>query len=323
MLSYACRRAAASLLLLYLVLTATFFLVHVAPGEPGVLFENPHISAEQRQKMRSTLGLDRPVGEQYVRWFGAALRGEWGYSIQLRRPAFGVLWERLPATAVLVFAGVFVEHLLGLTLGIWAGRRPGGRVDRATRWFAMVAWATPGFVIGILMIEVFAVRLGLFPPQQMSSDGARNLPFWGRTLDLLHHLALPALTLGLIRAGVVIRFVRNGLLEVLGKDFVRTARAKGLSPRRILWVHALPNAVGPLIQRLGVSLPLLLSGSLVLEVVFSWPGLGTAVFSAVLQRDYPVILAATAFSATLVVLGSLAADLAHAWLDPRVRDRLG
>ncbi|MEO1368056.1 MAG: ABC transporter permease [Acidobacteriota bacterium] len=186
---------------------------------------------------------------------------------------------------------------------------------------ALTLHAMPAFVLGLLTVEWLAIRAPIFPPQHMTSVDHHSLSPLGRVLDIAHHLALPALVLALVRMGAVVRFVRNGLLDVLGRDFVRTARAKGLPQWRVLWIHALPNTLGPLIQRLGVSLPALLSGTVVLEVVFAWPGLGTAVYTAILQRDYPVVLAATALSGVLVLAGSFLADLAHAWLDPRVRDR--
>ena len=173
-----------------------------------------------------------------------------------------------------------------------------------------------------MLIELFAVQLPLFPAQQMmSADAATKGPV-GKVFDLAAHLALPALALGLVRCGPTLRFLRNSLLDVLDQDYIRTARVKGLSERRVLWVHAVPNAVAPIIQRLGVSLPILLSSTLVLEIIFAWPGLGSTIYAAILQRDYPVVLGSTAMSALLVLAGSLAADLAHAWVDPRVRDHV-
>lgn len=316
------RRLASATVLFFLVLTATFFFIQAVPGEPSRLYENPQVSAETRAEIRAAYGLDRPLPEQYVRWLGSVLRGDLGVSFSARRPVFDVLVERLPATVLLVAAGVGLELLLGFSLAVAAARRPGGRLDRAARWLSVLLYSTPVFVVGILLIELFAVRLPLFPAQQMLSAGAASKGFFGQALDLASHLVLPALTLGLVRCGPTLRFLRNSLLDVLEQDYIRTARVKGLSERRVLWVHAVPNAVAPIIQRLGISLPLLLSSTLVLEIVFSWPGLGTAIYAAIFQRDYPVVLGATALSAVLVVAGSLAADLAHAWVDPRVRDHV-
>ncbi len=319
MLRFTLRRLGASALLLFLVLTATFFLIQIAPGEPTRLFDNPRISAERRQELRRVYGLDQPLGRQYVTWMGSVLRGDWGSSISFGRPAFEVLLEKMPNTCLLVAAAIVVEHTLGFFLGLLAAARAGSLVDRQIRVLSLVLYSVPIFWFAMLAIELLTIRWGLFPTNQMRSDGARLLSPFEQAIDVLHHLALPALILGIARCGAVVRFVRNGLLDVLSQDYIRTARAKGLSPARVLWVHALPNALIPLVQRFGMALPIMLSGSLIIEVIFSWPGVGYAVFQAIMQRDYPVIMASTAMSGALVVLGNLLADLLQAWLDPRVR----
>ncbi len=319
MLAFTLRRFGAALLLLYLVLTATFFFVHISPGEPSSLLQSPRISVEQRQEMRRALGLDQPLGRQYLSFLGSAARGEWGFSFTSGRPAAEVLAEKMPNTLLLVAGTVAVEYGLGLALGLAAAARAGSRFDRLIRVISLCFWAMPSFWLALMAVEVFTVQWPIFPSTQMTSDDARHLPPLGQALDVLHHLALPALVLGTLRSGAVTRFVRNGLLEILGQDFIRTARAKGLSPARVLWVHALRNAVIPVVQRFGVSLPMLLSGTVIIEVIFAWPGIGQTVYWAMLQRDYPLILAATTLTGVLVVLGNLAADLLQAWLDPRVR----
>jgi len=309
-------------LLLFLVLTATFFFIQAVPGEPSRLYQNPQISQESKAQIRAAYGLDRPLPEQYFRWLGSVVRGDLGVSFSARRPVFDVLVERLPATLVLVLAGVGVELLIGFGVAVGVARHPGGRLDRLARWVSVAFYSVPIFVLGIVLIEIFAVQLRWFPAQQMLSADAAHMGPIGQALDLLSHLVLPALTLGLLRCGPTLRFLRNHLLEVLEQDYIRTARVKGLSEARVLWLHALPNAVAPIVQRLGVSLPLLLSSTLVLEIVFSWPGMGNTIYGAIFQRDYPVVLGSTAMAAVLVVAGSLAADLVYAWIDPRVRDRV-
>lgn len=319
MLAFCLRRLGSAVILLLLVLTATFFFIHITPGEPAALYSNPRMSEEQRQQMRSVLGLDQPLGRQYVVWMGAMLRGDWGVSLSTGRPAADMLWEKLPNTCLLVAGALVVEYSLGILLGVVAAARAGSRLDEWIRMVSLVCWATPYFWLALLAIELFSVRWPLFPINQMTSDGARLLPPLQRALDVLHHLALPALTSGLVRCGPVGRFLRNGLLDVKGQDYIRTAHAKGLSPARVLCVHGLRNAVIPVIQRLGYSLPILLSGTLIVEVIFAWPGVGQVTYWAILQRDYPVVLATTTLTAALVVLGTLLADLLHAWIDPRVR----
>ena len=316
---FALRRLGSSLLLLLLVLSFTFVFVRLAPGGPEALYIDPRITPEQREVIRARLGLDRPLLEQYGTWLSAALRGDFGVSFNAQRPALDVILEKMPATLMLALAATLIEHGLGLLLGLIAARRAGQPVDHAIRTVSLVLFSVPAFWLALLAVQALAVQWPLFPPGQMTSNGAASLPWPQRVLDLLHHLALPALVLGVARCGAVVRFCRNGLLETLGQDFVRTARAKGLTESQVLWRHALPNALVPLIQRFGVALPIMLSGALVIEFVFSWPGVGNASYVAILQRDYPVVLASTAVNASVVILGSLLADLLHAALDPRVR----
>ncbi len=322
MAHYILRRLGVALLLLWVVLTTTFFLLHIAPGEPTLLFEDPRIGAEQRQRLRDFYGLDEPIGTQYAIWLGKVVRGDWGTSITQQRSAARVLADRFPATVLLAAAVLLLEYGLGIALGVWAAGRAGSWWDHQIRIFSMFVFTVPVFWLALLAIEVLGVRWQLFPVQQMSSDAAADLSLAGRLLDVAHHLILPAAVLGLGRCGAVMRFVRNGLLEVLQQDYIRTATAIGLGRRRILWVHALKNAVGPLVQRFGLTLPGLLSGTVVIEVIFSWPGVGSATFNALSERDYPVVLAATGFSGALVVLSTLATDLIHAVIDPRVRHRV-
>ncbi|MEM7582973.1 MAG: ABC transporter permease [Acidobacteriota bacterium] len=322
MLRFVLRRLGSSVLLLFFVLTATFFLIHLAPGEPLRLFDNPRMSEDKRDELRQLYGLDRPVAEQYLDWLAAVLRGDWGYSLSFERPTFDILMERLPNTALLVLAAVTIEHVLGVLLGLLAAMRAGTFIDRQIRIVSLLLFSVPIFCLALLAIELLAVRWAIFPINQMRSDGADQWPPLAQLIDLLHHLALPSLVLGIARCGAVVRFVRNGLLEVLRQDYIRTAYAKGLTTGRVLCVHALRNSLIPLVQRFGVALPILLSGSLIVEVLFSWPGLGQTSVQAIQQRDYPMVLATTALSGCMVVVGNLLADLLQAWLDPRVRDAI-
>lgn len=315
---YALTRLAGSALLLWVILTAAFFLIHAAPGEP-IWLQSPDLKPEAAARLRDLYGLARPLPLQYLHWMGAVLRGDWGSSFASARPAMGLVFERLPASLLLAGAVIVLEHLAGILLGTWAAVRAGSPLDRLLRALALLANAFPVFVLALLLIELFAVRWPVLPPQQMMSLGAESWPWPQRLADLARHLALPAAVFAAVRFGGIFRFVRNGLLDVLGSDHVRLARSIGIGERRILWRFALAHTFGPLIQRLGVALPMLLSGTLILEVIFSWPGLGWLFYTAFLQRDYPVLLAATAFSALLVVLGNWAADVVAALVDPRVR----
>lgn len=314
-------RLAGATLLLFLVLTTTFFLVHLAPGDPGSLLMDDQAPREASERLRRVYGLDQPLPVQYVTWLGSVVRGDWGVSFLYGRPVLGLLLESLGPTALLACAALLVQYLVGLTLGVAAARHRGRAADAAIRVTSLLFYSMPVFWFGLMAILVFASAWPVFPASHMRSVGADGLATGARFLDVLHHLALPALTLGLAMSGATVRFVRNRMLEVLEEDYVRTARAKGLTERRVVWVHALRNALVPLVQLLGLSLPALLNGSLIAEVVFSWPGLGRTTFQAIVARDYPVILAATALTGALVVAGNLLADVLHAAVDPRVRRR--
>lgn len=313
------RRLAACLVLVWLVLTGTFFLLHLAPGGPGGALEDPRIPSEQRLRLREIWGLDRPLPVQYGRFLAAAARGEWGHSFQHHRPVAAVVAGALPATLLLAGAALAVEWTLGLLLGVAAARRPGGALDQSLRVVSLVLYSLPTFWLGLMAVLLFSFHWPLFPPSHLASVGAEALPPLRRLADLAWHLALPALAVGLPSAAALARFVRGSLVETLGQEFVLAARARGLSARRVLFGHALRASLAPLSQLFGLSLAFLLSGTLAVEVVFAWPGIGRVTFDALTARDYPVVLATTALSATMVVLGSLAADLLLAWADPRVR----
>jgi peptide/nickel transport system permease protein len=321
---YLLRRAAASLLLLWLVVTLTFVLLHAAPGSPAQALAGAGGTSglrpgEQMRRLERVYGLDRPLPEQYLRWLGNAVRGEWGTSFATGRPVARMLGEALPATLLLALAATAVEYGVALPLGIWSARRRGSLGDHLVRAGSLVLFSLPIFWFALMAVLVFAFLWPVLPPSHLASPDAARLPLPGRLLDLARHLVLPACVVGLALCGGTLRFVRNSLLEVLGQDYVRTARAKGLSEARVVGVHALRNAVAPLLQLLGVSLPSLLNGVLVAEVVFSWPGVGQVTFLAILTRDFPVLLATTTLAAVLVIAGNLAADLAHAAADPRLR----
>lgn len=319
MMRFLARRLAASALLLWLLLTFLFFVLHLAPGSPLVSAPG-RSSPEARQRMVELYKLDRPLPEQYTAWISAALlHGDLGFSYAQRRPVTAVIGEALPNTLILACAAFFIDLALGIPLGILAAWRRESRLDHAIRGISLLLYSVPSFWLALMAMLLFSLVWPIFPPGNMLSPGASALPWHERLPDLALHLVLPAAILGLAGCGSTIRLVRSSLLEVLGRDYIRTARAKGLSESRVLVVHALRNAVVPLIQVAGTAFPQLLNGSLIIEVIFSWPGLGRITFQAVNNFDYPLVLGGTALSGVLVVLGALLADLGHAAADPRVR----
>jgi len=317
---YLLRRLAAAALLVWLVLTTTFVLLRLVPGDAATVSELP-IPKPQKELLIHAYGLDRPLPEQYVRWLGAvALHGNLGISFAQLRPVRTVVAEALPATLLLAAAALLIEYGVGTALGVAAARRSGTAWDKSIRVATLLLYSQPIFWLGLMAILLFSDRLGWLPASHMHSVGADEMGRGARLADLGKHLVLPAMTLGLAHAGGAARFVRAGLLEVLSRDYIRTARAKGLSERRVVWVHGLRAALVPIIQLLGLSVPSLLSGALVTEVVFAWPGLGRVTYDAIMARDSPVLLATTGVAAILVVGSNLVADLLHAAVDPRVRD---
>ncbi len=315
------RRLAAAILLLLLILTLTFFLIHLFPGDPAIMLSGERATAASIRRLRQVYGLDRPLVVQYLLWLKAVvLSWDWGISISQGRPVTRILGQALGPTLILTAGALGVQYLVGVPLGVVAARRRGGPLDAVLRIGSLLFFSMPLFWLGLMAILLFAFTWPILPASHIHSVASETLGPWASFLDLLRHLVLPALVLGLASAGATVRFVRNRMIEALEGDYIRTARAKGLSERRVVWVHALRNALVPVIQLLGLSLPFLLNGSLVLEVVFSWPGLGRTAYQAILARDYPVILAVTALTAALVVAGNFLADVLHAAADPRVRD---
>jgi peptide/nickel transport system permease protein len=314
------RRLGASLLLLVLVLTFLFFFLRLVPGNPINAAEAQSLTAAQKQQLQRLYGLNRPLADQYVTWISSLARGDWGTSLSQQRPVSAALWDVLPATVILALAALGVELAASLLLGVLAARRRGSALDHAIRIATLLLYSQPLFWLGLMAILLFSYVWPVLPASHMRSVDAEFMSPLGRFLDLLRHLVLPAMVMGLGTAGGTARFIRGSLIEVMSQDYIRTARAKGLSERRVVWVHGLRNALVPFTQVFAISLPLLLSGSLIVEVVFSWPGLGRLAFQAILTRDYPLILGATTLSAGMVILGSFLADVLQVLVDPRTRD---
>ncbi len=301
---YLLRRGLAALLVIWGVLTIIFLIVRVIPGDPAAVllgtFPTADLVAEQRAKM----GLDRPVLVQYGLFIRQAVLGDWGRSYHEGRPALTLVTERLPATLELALAAIVVTAVVSLVLGSLAARWVQSPLDRAVGALSLIGQAIPNFWLGLVFILLFARRL-------------HWLPSFGR--DTVWHLVLPTVTLSVQLIGVMTRLVRAGILETMGQEFVRTARAKGLRETTVLVRHVYRNMMIPVVTMLGLQLGGLLGGVVVLETVFAWPGLGRLIVTAINNRDYPVVQASVTFAALSVVLLNLIVDLAYAYLDPRIR----
>jgi peptide/nickel transport system permease protein len=314
------RRLLSAIPLVAGVLTLTFLLVEAAPGRPAdLLLGDGPVTPELRARVEAAYGLDQPAYARYASWIGNALRGDLGWSLSRGRKVTRVLADALPHTIGLALAALSIQLLLGILLGALHVARPGGALDHGLGLAGLLLASVPTFWLGLMAILLFAVAIPIFPPSSVHSIGANAWSFPARAIDVLWHAALPSLVLGLGAAAIVARFVRAGLVAALGEGFVRAARARGASRARLLWIHALPAAAGPVITLAGLQLPVLVSGAVVVEVVFGWPGMGRVTYDAVMAQDLPVVLAAVLLATILVIAGNLLADLGLALVDPRLR----
>lgn len=310
-----------------------FAMMTLTPGDPvEIMLGDALATPEQRQQMRHEMGLDRPLPERFVLFLGDAARGEFGMSFTHRRPVADVILERVPATIELTLASMLVAIGVGVPLGVLAAVRRDTWLDRAATAGALLGVSLPGFWFGILLILLFAVNLGLFPVSGrigFSGEVPSATGFLlvdtllaGRLdsfLDALRHLLLPAVTLGLAMAALLMRVTRGSMLEALRQDYVTFAEAKGLSRRRVVFGHALKNALIPTVTVAAIETGTLLGGNMIVETVFGWPGLGRLVVDAIFRRDYPIVQAAVLLYAVTYVLLNLVADLLYTVLNPRVR----
>ena len=312
------RRAISAVGVVAGVVTLMFFLLRLAPSDPALLLVGPSATQEQLAAQRTAMGLDRPLLVQYTAWVGRFARGDWGTSIATGRPVRAMLAEAWPATVRLVGLSLLLSYLAGIGIGVVQAVR-GGRLDTALSVATVTLFALPGYWLGLMLVMLFTYRLRVLPAFGSAGFDSDFLTGWERAADRLRHLALPLTTLTLIGLGGTARFVRGAMLEVAGEPYIAIARAKGLTETEVALRHMLRNALIPVVTLLGLSLPTLFSGAVFVEAIFAWPGVGRILVEGVQARDYPVVMAATAVSAVLVVLGNLLAEALTSWADPRVR----
>jgi len=313
------RRIAITIPLLWLVATLTFVVVHAVPGSVADLIENPQLTPQARQIIRERYGLDLPPHLQYLRWLDSVAHGDLGVSFLYRQPVSRVVGRALPPTILLAGTALLIDLVFGIALALIAAGRPHSWLDRVTTVASLGLYGLPSFWLAGLVILLFSVGLGWLPSSHMYSVDAATLGVGARLMDLLRHLILPAGTLGLIGAAGTARYLRSTLLDIRSARYLMAAEARGIPRRRILGLHALRPALLPVITVFGLSLPFLVSGSLVIEVIFSWPGMGRVMWTAAWARDVPVILATTLLAALAVIAGNLIADLLYMAVDPRSR----
>ena len=312
MVRYLLARVGGMLLVMSIVAVLVFVLTRAAPGDPIAVLLGDQATAEDIARVQKVYGLDRPLPVQFALWLRELARGNLGESIFLQRPVTQALWERAEPTALLSLMAVAIAASIGIPCGIVSAVFRGRFIDQAFTGFAMLGASVPSFWFGLVLMQIFAVGLGWFPVSGYGEPGA-SLP------ARLHTLVLPATVLGVLNSALIIRFTRASMLDVLGEDYVRTARAKGLGEPTIVLKHALRNALVPIVTVIGLTVALMIGGAVVTETVFGLPGVGNLVVSAVIRRDYPVIQGALLVVAAIYVLINFGIDLLYTVVDPRVK----
>jgi len=316
---YLASRAVQATITLVLMSFVVYLLIGLMPGDPIDLMiaADPNMTSEDAARLRALYGLDRPLVERYLAWAAQALQGNFGYSRSFGQPVLAVLWPRLLNTFVLAALAFAIAVAIALPLGIWAASRPRSRVDYLINLLCFAGISTPPFWLALLLITLFAVTLGWLPAGGQA-DIRPNTPPLAALADRLRYLVLPVATLALIQIGSYTRFMRGAMIEALRQDYVRTARAKGVPEGGVRWRHAFGNALAPVLTILALSFGGLFSGALITETMFAWPGMGKAIYQAILDNDYNLALVGLLIATLATMLGNLLADLAYAWVDPRV-----
>ena len=320
---YLARRLASTAVTLAGIATAVFLLIHAAPGDPALLYAGarPGHSVPEAvlAEIRRDHGLDKPLPGQFASWAAAAARLDFGESIFHRRSVAELIAEKLPQTLLLNGLALFLALLIGVPVGVASAVRPGSLFDRVSATTLFLLYSLPTFWTALMLIEIFGVRLQLLPLFGTVGSDFDTLGAAGRLGDRIAHLVLPVTVLAYVLLAFLARFVRSALREVLGQEYVRTARAKGAPAASIIWSHAFRNALVPMVSLLAVIVPWLISGSVIVEQIFQWNGIGSLFFGAILSRDYPLVMGLTVVTALVTVAASLIADILYAVVDPRIR----
>jgi peptide/nickel transport system permease protein len=323
MTTYILRRILQAIPIMFLLSVFLFGVVRLMPGGPLAQAErNPNVTPEQLAALRVRLGLDQPLPVQYVKWIKAfVLEGDWGYSIKFRRPVAEMIWERVPATLILFGMGFFVMLLFAIPIGVYSALKPYSVFDNIITTFSFAGQSVPVYWLGLVLIVIFYLNVQspfgagpLFPAGGMYTIGRE-----GDLLDLLWHLALPIVAMSFSWIAWYSRFLRSSMRDTLNEDYIRTARAKGLSLRTVHFRHALRNALLPLVTLIALDLPTVFGGAVFIETIFAWPGMGRLFWDAAKGRDYPILLAVMMIYAALTLLFNLIADIVYGFLDPRIR----
>ncbi|MGE5578584.1 MAG: ABC transporter permease [Bacillota bacterium] len=321
MSSYLARRALQIIPLLIGISIINFGIMHLAPGDPVDLLTERNATAEDRARIRAIYGLDDPIYVQYFRWLSQVIRGDFGKSFVDGQPVIKSILERLPYTIYLNLVTIIIIYAIAIPVGIISALRQYSWFDHAVTFMAFIGQAMPAFFFGLLLIYTFGLKLDWLPIAGIGTIGlnVRTAGFWATVLDRTKYLVMPAIVVSFGSIASVARYMRSSMLEVIRQDYVRTARAKGLPERIVTVKHALRNALLPIVTLIGGELPALFGGLVVIETIFSWPGVGLLSMRAIFQRDYQIVMAMNMIGATLMVLGNLLADILYVVVDPRIK----
>lgn len=323
MTTYIVRRLLYAVLTFFGITVATFALIHSVPGDPITFFMGRAgmntLSPETIASLREEFHLDKPLPVQYLYWLRGAVTFDFGHSVIDRRPVRTIIFEKLPGTLQLNFIAFVVAASLGVPIGLWSAARTGRLAERASAVGFFLLYSLPSFWVALLLIRFFSVRFNLLPLFGMVSDYHAELSPVERLVDRLEHLVLPVVTLTYGQLAVFARFSKSAVTEVIRQDFITAARAKGAGAAAVMWRHAFRNALIPMITLLGLTIPYLMSGSVIVEQIFQWDGVGLLYYNAILARDYPVVMALTVVTAVVTLLAGLLADVLYGFADPRVR----
>ena len=323
MVTYVLRRIIQAIPILFGIAIISFVIVHVAPGSPIDKFRTPRVSQEVLNNLIRMYGLDKSLPEQFFSWFfnflqfwqvdNAGHHVAWGFSFSTGAPVIDRIFERVPATMLLMGTALLTTIVIAIPIGVLAAVKQYSFADKVITIFATIGYAVPSYWLGLMLIYTFSINLNLFPLFGMHTLGKDD------PLDLAEHMVLPVLSLTIQSVAGWSRYMRSSMLEVMRQDYIRTARAKGLSSGRVIGKHALRNALIPIVTLLGLTIPSLLSGAIITEAIFAWPGLGNLGYMSVIDRDYPVVLAFVMIGGFMVIIGNLLADILYAVVDPRIK----
>ncbi|MGH7463714.1 MAG: ABC transporter permease [Longimicrobiales bacterium] len=323
--AYILRRLLGAIPLLIGIATIIFFVLYLAPGDPTSIYFNPNVPPEIIEQMRRNMGLDQPLYVQYFKWLTSFVRGDFGHSFAQSRPVADVVFEALPNTLMLTGIALVLVFVIGMLIGVLQAVRQYSIFDSTSSVASLFFYSMPSFWLALMLVLIFSLKAHTWGwPIALPATGITSVDYefmstGEKLMDRIAHLILPVGTLTLALAAGVARYMRGQMLEVIRQDYIRTARAKGLSERTVIMKHALRNSMLPVITLLGLYLPFLFSGTVFVEVIFAWPGMGRIIVDAIFQRDYPLVLATSFIFAVIVVAGNLLADVLYAVADPRIR----